>query len=117
MTSFTDVLHSSTDTLKKNTDDPNEVGSGEETTSTHATLEEARIAARKVLREGWDENGFDEYKEAPLDDVEERDDDLTGLEVWALCPEGEVMTVHIEKLEVPAEMEIAGEKKASEGVH
>lgn len=76
----------------------NHNGGAEDTTtkSTWDTYEKAKNAARRVLLDQYERSWFEQYRE------EDTADESGGFEVWARCPEGEVMRVYIEEQPVIA---------------
>jgi hypothetical protein len=67
---------------------------GAETTTTKSTwdtYEKAKNAARRVLLDQYERKWFEHYQE------EDTADESGGFEVWARCPEGEVMRIYVDE--------------------
>jgi hypothetical protein len=92
-------------------------GDSTEIRGTYWTVREANEAARRDLTDEWDVGFFDVYREMKTDDcsdydgdeghVSEDDEDDENQEevpikIRALCPEGEVMIVRVEKTLAPS---------------
>jgi hypothetical protein len=75
----------------------NHNGGAETTTtlSTWDTYEKAKKAASKILLDEHDRDWFEQYQE------EETAEESGGFEVWARCPEGEVLRIYIEETPTP----------------
>jgi hypothetical protein len=80
--------------VMRHTDDQHNGGEHTEIRGTYWTLDEANDAARHDLLREWSQDFFEEYEE-------EVDEDDGTVRIEAHCPEGEEMSVYVEKAAAP----------------